>query len=223
MTKILIVDDEPSIRKIIKLHLQSKDYEVEVAENALKGLEKVNSFHPNLIILDLEMPDHSGLEFLNSIRKWSKVPVIVLTANDAEATKVTLLEAGADGYITKPFSMQELLARIKVSLRHHQSDEAVPVFESKDLKVDLYLRQVLKNGNVIKLTVTEYEVLRILIKHAGKVVTQTQILAEVWGKTATHNSHYLRIYIGQLRKKIEEDPSHPQHLLTEPGVGYRII
>lgn len=220
--KILIIDDEASIRSILRLNLKAKGFDVDEATNAKSGLEKVSSYHPHLIILDLELPDHHGFQVLKNIRSWSTVPIVVLTVSDAETTKVELLEAGADDYITKPFSMPELFARVKVALRHHQTEEASPVFESGDLRVDLVKRQVSFQNQDVKLTVTEYEFLRILIKHAGRVVPQDHLLTEIWGKTAKGNNHYLRIYAAQIRKKIERDPSKPEHLLTEPGVGYRI-
>lgn len=224
MRQVLVIDDEISIRRILKLNLEPQGFRVLAASSGQEGIEKIKSERPHVIILDLGLPDLSGLDVLKEIRAWSKVPIIVLTVNDDDAAKVSLLESGADDYITKPFSVPELIARIKVSLRHHPEDgAAAPVYESGDLKVDLVERKVFLGGEEVHLTVTEFNFLRLLIRHAGRVVSQEAILSEVWGRTAVENTHYLRIYVGQLRKKIEKEPSKPCHLLTEPGVGYRIV
>lgn len=224
MQKILIIDDEPSIRSILKINLEPHGYDVMEASSGAEGIEKVREGRPHAIILDLGLPDQPGLTVLEEIRSWSKVPIIVLTVRDEESVKVRLLESGADDYMTKPFSVPELVARIRVSLRHHPEDGAAsPVFESGDLKVDLIDHKVFLHGREVRLTVTEFNFLRILIRSAGRVVSQEAILSEVWGKTAVENTHYLRIYVGQLRKKIEADPSKPLHILTEPGIGYRIV
>jgi two-component system KDP operon response regulator KdpE len=181
------------------------------------------SYKPQLIILDLGLPDQSGLEWLRRFREWSQVPVIVLTVSDQEESKVSLLEAGADDYVTKPFGFPEIMARIKVALRHNSNEEPNPLFTTGDWEVDLLNRIVKVKGEVVKLTATEYEFLRLLVKNAGRVVAQETLLREIWGKTALGQNHYLRIYIGTLRKKLEADSSSPKHLLTEPGVGYRLV
>ena len=224
MKQVLVIDDESSIRKIIKLNLLSHGFSVVEAESGAQGIECVRESRPNVIILDLGLPDCSGISVLKEIRSWSKVPIIVLTVRDEESTKVSLLESGADDYITKPFSVPELVARVRVCLRNHPEDGAAsPVFESGDLKIDLIEHKVFLAEKEIHLTVTEFNFLKVLVKHAGRVVPQESILTEVWGTSAVDSTHYLRIYVGQLRKKIEANPSKPRHILTEPGLGYRIV
>ena len=177
---------------------------------------------PELIVLDLGLPDMDGAVFLKRLREWSTIPVIVLTVKDSETDKVALLDAGADDYLTKPFGVPELLARIRVSLRHSLQETSEPIFRSGDLEVDLTDRTVKMRGEPIRLTATEYELLRILVRHAGKVVTQRQLLKEVWGPHAVEESQYLRVFIGQLRKKLERQPAQPELIQTEAGVGYRL-
>ncbi len=223
MSRILIIDDEKAIRNILRLHLVNNGFEVAEAATGEDGLKLAEEFHPHLIILDLGLPDKIGIDVLRALRRWTMVPVIVLTVNDAESAKVALLDAGADDYLTKPFGTPELLARVRVSLRHHQDSEATPIFKSGDLEVNINTREIKRGDRVIKLTSTEYELLRALVRHRGKVVPQTHLLVGVWGRTAVDQTHYLRIYVAQLRKKIEPDSSHPMHILTEPGIGYRIV
>jgi len=223
VSRILIIDDEAAIRNLLRVSLVHQGYQVSEAESAKRGLECATEFHPHLIILDLGLPDQSGVEVLKSLRAWTTVPVIILTVSDDEMTKVALLDAGADDYLTKPFGTPELLARVRVSLRHHGTTEATPVFHSGELEVDLNKRQVRVNSEAIKLTATEFDLLSALVRQQGKVVSQAQLLSGVWGQNATDQTHYLRIYIGQLRKKVEQDSSSPKHILTEPGIGYRIV
>ena len=223
MSRILIVDDEKAIRNILRLHLVNNGFEVAEAVMGEDGLKLAEEFHPHLIILDLGLPDMGGIDVLRALRRWTTVPVIVLTVNDAESAKVALLDAGADDYLTKPFGTPEFLARVRVSLRHHQDSEATPIFKSGDLEVNINTREIKRGDRVIKLTSTEYELLRALVRHRGKVVPQTHLLVGVWGRTAIDQTHYLRIYVAQLRKKIEIDSAHPTHILTEPGIGYRIV
>jgi two-component system KDP operon response regulator KdpE len=222
VSKILIVDDEASIRNVISLSLKAKGYEIIEASTGDEGLAATIEFHPQLIILDLGLPGAGGLELLKKIRNWSQVPIIILTVSDDEATKVALLEAGADDFMTKPFSMPELVARIKVAFRHAQTEKATPLFESGNLKVDLSKHEVRLHDKEVHLTATEYEILRLLIKSGGQIIRQEELLSEIWGPLGIENPHYIRIYIGHLRKKIEEDPSQPKHIITESGVGYRI-
>ncbi len=224
MPHILVIDDEDSIRRILKLNLEPQGFQVLEARSAAEGIVQIKSARPHLIILDLGLPDKPGLEVLKEIRTWSKVPIIILSVRDEESVKVSLLESGADDYMTKPFSVAELIARIKISLRHHPEDGAAsPLFESGELKIDLIERKVFISEEEVHLTVTEYNILRLLVRHSGRVVSQEAILTEIWGKNALENSHYIRIYMGHLRKKIEKDPSKPKHILTEPGVGYRLV
>lgn len=221
--RILVIDDEAAIRNVICMNLKAQGYEISEAVTGGEGLKMAAEFHPHLIILDLGLPDKVGYLVLKELRSWTNIPIIILTVTDDETTKVRLLDAGADDYLTKPFGPSELLARVRVGLRHHGRVEATPVFESGDLKVDLNQKLVLVSGVSVKLTKTEYEVLSRLVRDHGKVVSQTQLLKQVWGSIAEHENHYLRIYINQLRKKLEKSPSEPKHIITEPGVGYRLI
>lgn len=222
--RILIIDDEVAIRNVLKMNLESGGYLIAEASDGKSGIEQISKFHPHLIFLDLGLPDMNGIEVLKELRKWSRVPIIVLTVTDDEQTKVSLLDAGADDYLTKPFSAKELLARVRVTLRHLGLIEATPIFKSDDLEVDLSQKKVFVLGKEIHLTVTEYELLSMLVRDQGKVVTQKYLLKQIWGRTSTEDqTHYLRIYVNQLRKKIETNPSEPKHILTEPGVGYRLV
>lgn len=221
--RILLVDDEPAIRNTLKLSLQTQNYKISEAASAAEALEKTKNFHPHLILLDLGLPDKHGIEVLKDLRKWTKIPIIILTVFDDEATKVRLLDSGADDYLTKPFGTNELMARVRVALRNHDQTEATPLFKSGDLEIDVNQRKVTLKQEILKLTNTEFEVLALLVRDHGKVVPQSVILKKVWGVLAEEQSHYLRIYINQLRKKLEENPSKPQHILTDPGVGYRLV
>jgi two-component system KDP operon response regulator KdpE len=220
---ILIIEDETPIRRFLKASLSTQQFKIVETQSGAEGLALAASHNPKLILLDLGLPDMDGLELLKRLRKWSPVPVIILTARGKEEDKIRGLDAGADDYLTKPFSVGELLARIRVALRHSKqtaAGEAPALFESKGLKVDLDKRRVLVKKNEIHLTPNEYELLALLVRYAGKVVTQKQILTELWGPTS--DSQNLRTYIHQLREKIEEDPNRPKLLITEPGVGYRL-
>ncbi len=219
---ILIIDDEIQIRRFLKMSLEAYGYTVKEAENGKDGYNYLFDYRPDLIILDLELPDTTGLELLKKIRLASTVPVIVLSVCDDENDKINLLDNGADDYLTKPFSVGELNSRIKVALRHSiNSVNGDTIFTKGDLTIDFTKRIVTKNGNEVKLTPTEYSILSILIKNSGKVVTQTHLLKEIWGPNLSEETQYLRIYIMQLRRKIENDPSNPDLIITEPGVGYR--
>ena len=220
--RVLVVDDESAIRRFLKVALEAEGYVYLEATTGKSALVAAATQRPEIIILDLGLPDLDGLAVLKQIREWSAVPVVVLTVRDAETDKVELLDAGADDYLTKPFSVPELFARIRVALRRSQSAPTEPVFHSGDLEVDLSDRTVKVRGAVVRLTATEYEVLRILVTHAGKVVTQRQLLKEVWGPHAVEESQYLRVYIAQLRRKLERHPSDQELIQTEAGVGYRL-
>ena len=221
--RILVIDDEAAIRQVLRSNLVSQGYILGEAGIGSEGLEKAATFHPHLILLDLGLPDMNGVDVLKALRKWTQIPVIVLTVTDDESSKVRLLDSGADDYLTKPFGNNELLARVRVALRKHSHLEATPVFKSGKLEIDLSQRKVFLNQTFMKLTNTEFEVLALLVRDQGKVVPHALIMKKVWGITALEQNHYLRIYINQIRKKIEENPSQPQHLITEPGVGYRLI
>jgi two-component system, OmpR family, KDP operon response regulator KdpE len=222
---ILVIEDDSQIRRFLRTTLTSSGYHVLEAPNAQEGLRQASLQHPDLIILDLGLPDLDGLEVTNRLRAWSSTPIIILSVRDKERDKIAALDAGADDYLTKPFGAGELLARIRVALRHaiqtvQGTDD--PVFAIDKLRVDLSHRQVFFSDSEVHLTPMEYKLLTTLIRHAGKVVTQHQLLKEVWGPAYTTEGHYLRIYMGQLRHKLEADPTQPKYLLTEPGVGYRL-
>jgi two-component system, OmpR family, KDP operon response regulator KdpE len=221
--RILVIDDEAAIRRFLKIILEADGYAFLEASSGQEGLVMAATNRPDLIVLDLGLPDLDGLVVLKRLREWSTLPVIVLTVKDSDTDKVALLDSGADDYLTKPFSTSEFQARIRVALRHAQPTPTEPVLRSGDLEVDLSDREVRVAGQIVKLTATEYEILRILVLHAGRVVTQRQLLKEVWGPNAMEQTQYLRVYIGQLRKKLERDASQPELILTEPGVGYRFI
>lgn len=222
-TSILIIEDEPEIRKFLKAALVSHDFKPSFAESAKEGIKLITAHPPEIIILDLGLPDMDGLDVIKTVREWSSIPIIVLSARGQEEDKVNALELGADDYLTKPFGVPELLARLKVALRHARQSGAAstPVFEVGDVSVDLEKRSVKVKGEEVHLTPTEYKLLAVLVKHAGKVITQQQLLKEVWGKNSTENSHYLRVYAQHLRNKLGDDPMRPRYIVTEAGVGYR--
>lgn len=222
-TCILIIDDEIQIRRFLKITLEANNYHVEEADSGKSGIIQAAMAKPELIILDLGLPDMDGLDVVRQIREWSKVPVIVLTVRNDESDKITLLDAGADDYLTKPFSTGELTARIKVALRHAVHETDSPVFINGSLTVDLSNRIVTLNREIIKLTATEYSLLKLFVLHAGKVLTHRQILKEIWGPSFVEDSQYLRVYMAALRKKLEENPTEPKIFLTESGVGYRMV
>ncbi|HVN67320.1 MAG TPA: response regulator [Candidatus Sulfotelmatobacter sp.] len=219
--KILVVDDERSIRKLLDLSLTAEGYNVESAQTAKEGLLQLNNFRPDIIILDLGLPDMTGSEIMKKIRERAATPVIVLTVRDSDLDKVALLDAGADDYLTKPFNTAELSARIRVALRHSLNLKEEPVYINGPLKIDFNLRSVEISGEPLKLTNTEFDLLKLLVRNAGKIVTQKQLLKEVWGPEAVEQSHYLRIYFSQLRKKLEKY-GLSDIVVTEPGVGYRL-
>ena len=219
--RVLVIDDEQAIRRFLKISLEAESHTFLEAENGESGLVVAATQRPDLIILDLGLPDLDGVTVLHRLREWSSVPVIILTVRDSETEKVALLDAGADDYLTKPFGVPELLARVRVALRHKQSGESEPSIRIGDLEIDFADRTVMLRGETVRLTATEYELLRILAQHAGKVVTQRQLLKDVWGPQSVDQSQYLRVYIAQLRKKLERDPGRPEFIITEPGVGYR--
>jgi two-component system, OmpR family, KDP operon response regulator KdpE len=220
---ILIVDDEPQIRRLLTVILEGNDYRVLSAATGQEGLVLAAQHRPALTILDLGLPDLSGQELLKRLREWNNAPVIILSVQGDEKGKVAALDAGADDYVTKPFNTDELLARLRVALRHAAKPEAPAVFQAKNLVVDLATRHVTMNGREIKLTTTEYGLLRLLVRHAGKVLTHRQILREVWGTGHDNDTHYLRVYVAHLREKIETNPEQPELILTELGVGYRFF
>lgn len=223
MEKILVIDDEKEIRKLLQIVLSANNYKVEEAENGKDGIIAAAFLRPDLILLDLSLPDMDGVEVLKRIREFSKMPVIILSVREQENYKIAALDSGADDYVTKPFSPGELLARIRAAIRHSKKEINEPVIIFEGLSVDLVNRLVIVGKEDVKLSPIEYGILKILALNKDKIVTQKYLLEKVWGTSYLNESHYLRIYIGQIRKKIEKNPARPEHLLTEPGIGYRLV
>jgi two-component system KDP operon response regulator KdpE len=224
--EILIIEDEQAIRKFLRVSLESAGYRVREADTAAKGLGEATVQPPDTMVLDLGLPDADGLAVIEKIRQWSSLPIIVLSARGRESDKITALDAGADDYLTKPFSVGELLARVRAALRRTSTTDAGAgrqKFEVAELKVDIARRQVSLGGKEVHLTPTEFRLLSVLVKNAGKVVTHRQLLKDVWGPESVNDNHYLRVYLGQLRRKIEIDPTRPRLLKTEAGIGYRLV
>lgn len=222
--RVLVVDDEPQIRKFLDISLRAQGYAVETADTGASGLEALATHGADLVILDLGLPDRDGHEVLRELRQWSAVPVILLTVRAGEAEKVAALDAGANDYVTKPFGVQELMARVRALLRSHATQgEALPVFDDGRLRIDLARREVRLDGESVALARKEYALLALLVQHAGRVVTQPQLLRELWGPTHQHDTHYLRILVGKLRHKLGDDAAAPRYIVTEPGVGLRFI
>ena len=222
--KILVVDDEPKIRLFIRTNLEARGYEVHLAQDGVEAVEKAALVSPDVIVLDVNMPRMDGIEACRRIREWTNTPIIILSVREDEKDKVKALNEGADDYVTKPFGIEELLARIKVALRHSAgSTTSASVFTARDLEVDLSQHVVKRRGEIIKLTRTEYELLAYLVSHHGKVLTHKELLHNVWGPEYGEESEYVRVFINQLRRKVEDDPSNPQFVLTEPRIGYRFV
>ena len=220
---VLVIDDEPQIRRLLSLTLEANGFRVVVASGGGEGLVLAAQQRPAAVLLDLGLPDLPGREVLRRLREWSEVPVIILTALDAESEKIAALDAGADDYVTKPFNTGELLARLRVALRHANRETPPPVFAAGSLVVDLASRRVTVGGREVILTATEYSLLRLLVRHAGKVLTHRMILREVWGASAESQSHYLRVYVARLRTKLAAGEADADLIRTEPGVGYRLL
>lgn len=221
--RILIVDDEPAIRRFLKASLAGRGYRVTEAGTACDAVERASAENPDLLILDLGLPDAPGVEVVRRVREWSKVPILMLSVRDAERDKVAALDAGADDYLTKPFGMEELLARVRAALRRAEAPAGGQrLFEAEGLQVDLAARTVALDGGEVSLTPREYDLLKILLQHAGRVLTHRQILSKVWGPEYGDETHLLRVNVSNLRRKIERDPLRPRLLLTEAGVGYRL-
>jgi two-component system KDP operon response regulator KdpE len=219
----LVIDDEPQIRRLLRVTLEANGYQVVEAATGQEGLVQAAQCRPNVVVLDLGLPDMDGISVLKRLREWSRVPVIILSVQDRDAEIAAALDAGADDYVTKPFGSAELLARLRVALRHSEKQSEPPVFQTGQLVVDLANRQVTVAGAEVSFTATEYNLLRLLVRHAGKVLTHRFLLREIWGPNAENQNHYLRVYVARLREKLEADPSRPVLLLTEPGIGYRLV
>jgi two-component system KDP operon response regulator KdpE len=220
---VLVIDDELQIRRLLRICLEANGYRVFEAANGQEGISEAAQHRPDIVVLDLGLPDMEGVTVLKRLREWSRVPVVVLSVRDREDDKIRALDNGADDYVTKPFGTGELLARLRVAMRHGQPESESAPFRSGRLEVDLTARVVKAGGTEVKLTATEYALLRLFVQHAGKVLTHQQILREVWGPNYIEQTHYLRVYMAHLREKLEAEPSKPSLLLTESGIGYRLV
>ncbi|KAF1721465.1 response regulator [Pseudoxanthomonas wuyuanensis] len=223
--RVLVIDDEPQIRKFLDISLRAQGYQVTLAADGESGLVALASQGADLVVLDIGLPDKDGHEVLHEIRQWSQVPVIMLTVRAGEGEKVAALDAGVNDYVTKPFGVQELMARIRNLLRNHGGapEQALPAFDDGHLRIDLVRRAVIRDGEPLALSRKEFALLSLLLRHAGRVVTQPQLLRELWGPTHQHDTHYLRILVGKLRQKLGDDATAPRYIATEPGVGLRFI
>ena len=222
---ILLIEDEPQMRRFLRITLQSQGYRLVDAATAQEGMMQATTRNPDVVLLDLGLPDLDGLEVTKRLREWAQTPIIVISAREQELDKIRALDAGADDYLTKPFNAGELLARIRVALRHasrRSAGQQEPVFVLQNLRVDLSQRQVFVGDSEVHLTPIEYKLLKVLIHHAGKVITHSQLLKEVWGPAHVNEVQYLRVYMTQLRHKLEADPARPRFLMNEPGIGYRL-
>ena len=221
MTRVLIVDDEPALLRALSINLRARDYDVATAADGASALAAAAAHPPDVVVLDLGLPDMDGTDVIEGLRGWSTAPIIVLSAREGQPDKVVALDAGADDYITKPFGMDELLARLRAALRRSGGAADAPVVETASFTIDLAAKRALAGGTEVRLTPTEWHVLEVLIRNEGKLVSRQQLLKEVWGPAYETETNYLRVYLAQLRRKLEPDPAHPRHLITEPGMGYR--
>jgi two-component system KDP operon response regulator KdpE len=225
MTRVLVVDDEPQIVRTLRINLSARGYQVLTAHDGRSALKAAAEGKPDVVVLDLGLPDIDGTEVIDGLRGWTTIPIIVLSARTDSSDKVRALDSGADDYVTKPFGMDELLARLRAAVRRSAASTAGPgeaVLDTASFTVDLAAKKVYRSGDEVHLTPTEWGVLEVLVRNQGRLVTQKQLLQEVWGPRYATETHYLRVYLAQLRRKLEPQPSHPRHLLTEPGMGYRL-
>ncbi|MET9848441.1 response regulator [Streptomyces ossamyceticus] len=222
MTRVLVIDDEPQIVRALVINLKARKYDVDAASDGATALQLVASRHPDVVVLDLGLPDMDGVDVIKGLRGWTRVPIIVLSARHTSDEKVEALDAGADDYVTKPFGMDELLARLRVAVRRAEPTVGEDVLvETAGFTVDLAAKKVNRGGEDVRLTPTEWQLLEVLVRNTGRLVSQKQLLQEVWGPSYGKETNYLRVYMAQLRRKLEADPSHPKHFITEPGMGYR--
>jgi two-component system KDP operon response regulator KdpE len=221
MTHVLVVDDDRALRQALAINLRARDYDVTAVADGAAALAAAASHPPDVVILDLGLPDMEGNDVIEGLRGWSQAPIIVLSARTAQGDKVVALDVGADDYMTKPFGMDELLARLRAALRRSGADPDAPIVETESFTVDLATKQASTQSGPVRLTPTEWHLLEVLIRHEGKLVSRRDLLQEVWGPAYETETNYLRVYMAQLRRKLEVDPSHPRHLITEPGMGYR--
>ncbi len=222
MTRVLVVDDEPQIRRALKTNLEARNYDVDQASSGEEALRIAAAHHPDVVILDLGLPGIDGIEVVAGLRGWTDVPIIVLSVRDAESDKVAALDAGADDYVTKPFGMDELLARLRAAVRRLSADSPEePVVTTSAFSIDLAAKRVIRDGEEVRLTPTEWQLVELLVRHRGKLLSQRQLLQDVWGPQYETETNYLRVYFAQLRRKLEPEPSRPRFFITEPGIGYR--
>jgi two-component system KDP operon response regulator KdpE len=223
VSKLLVIEDETPLRRALRIFLEAHDYTVVIAANGTDGLALAAKEHPDAVILDLGLPDMDGVAVATALRGWSNVPIVVLSARDAESVKVAALDAGADDYVTKPFGMNEFLARVRAALRRSTIGEEAPVITTADFTIDLGAKRVRRADREVHLTPTEWQIVEVLARNTGKLVPQQQLLQQVWGPQYERETHYLRIYMSQIRRKLEPDPSRPRYFITEPGMGYRFV
>jgi two-component system KDP operon response regulator KdpE len=221
MTRILIIDDEPELLRALSINLRARKYDVTLAADGTTALRQAGTAIPDVVILDLGLPDMDGTEVIHGLRGWTHVPIIVLSAREGQADKVDALDAGADDYLTKPFGMDELMARIRAALRRAEPAGDSPVITTPHFTIDLAAKRAVRDGTEVRLTPTEWHLLEILLRNSGKLIGRRQLLTEVWGPTYSTENNYLRVYLAGIRRKLEPDPSKPKHFLTEPGLGYR--
>jgi two-component system KDP operon response regulator KdpE len=219
--KVVVIDDEVALCRALRINLTARDYEVCTAHDGTSGLATVARERPDVVILDLGLPDMDGAEVIAGLRGWTSTPIIVLYAREQEAAKVAALDAGADDYVTKPFGMDELIARVRAAVRRNTAHADAPVVSTDDFTVDLAAKVVTRDGANVRLTPTEWQLLEVLVRNQGRLVSQRQLLQDVWGPSYENETNYLRVYVAQLRRKLEPDPARPRYLLTEPGMGYR--
>ena len=221
-SRVLVCDDEPQIRRALGVNLRARGYQVDLAETGEEALELAARHHPDVVVLDLGLPGIDGVEVIHGLRGWTEVPIIVLSVREAEADKVAALDAGADDYVTKPFGMDELLARLRAAVRRASPAEEAATVETADFTIDLVVKKVRDaNSNEIRLTPTEWQIIEVLVRNTGKLVPQRRLLQEVWGPEYEKETNYLRVFMAQIRRKLEPSPSHPRYFITEPGMGYR--
>jgi two-component system, OmpR family, KDP operon response regulator KdpE len=222
MSRVLVVDDEPQIRRTLAINLRARGYQVDLAATGEEALKAAAHQQPDVVVLDLGLPGIDGLQVIHGLRGWTRVPIIVLSVREREADKVAALDAGADDFVTKPFGINELLARLRAAVRRATpSDEQVLIVQTPDFRVDLAAKQVVRDGKEVRLTPTEWQLVELLVRNPGRLVSQRQLLHEVWGPKYREETNYLRVFMAQIRRKLEPDPAHPRYFITEPGMGYR--
>jgi two-component system, OmpR family, KDP operon response regulator KdpE len=221
MSRVLVVDDEPQIRRALSINLRARGYDVEAAQDGERALELAARKHPDVVVLDLGLPGIDGVDVIRGLRGWTQVPIVVLSVRDAEDDKVAALDAGADDFVTKPFGMDELLARLRAALRRTAPAEEEAVIDTADFTIDLAAKKVQRDGEEVRLTPTEWHLVEVLVRNHGRLVAQTQLLQEVWGPQYHDETNYLRVFMAQVRRKLEPEPAHPRYFITEPGMGYR--